>query len=80
MPQTLNRDNNRFDAVVVGSGATGGWAAKELAEAGLTVCVLEAGPKITEADFTEHAQPYEYPYRFEHPAKHIPLPEAKAAS
>ena len=31
-----------YDAVVVGSGATGGWAAKRLSEAGLTVAVLEA--------------------------------------
>jgi choline dehydrogenase-like flavoprotein len=33
-----------YDAVVVGSGATGSWAAKELAEGGLNVAVLEAGP------------------------------------
>src|SRR5881396_2308529 len=32
-----------FDVIVVGSGATGGWAAKELTEAGLRVCVVEAG-------------------------------------
>lgn len=32
-----------FDAVVVGSGACGGWAAKQLTEAGLRVLVLEAG-------------------------------------
>jgi choline dehydrogenase-like flavoprotein len=34
------------DAVVVGSGAAGGWAAKELCEAGLTVLVLEAGRAV----------------------------------
>jgi len=65
--QILDRSSESFDAVVVGSGATGGWAAKALTEAGLTVCVLEAGPKTTEAEFSEHAQPYEYPYRFKHP-------------
>jgi choline dehydrogenase-like flavoprotein len=52
-----------FDAIVVGSGATGGLAAKELTEAGMTVAVLEAGPKITPADFTEHQQPYDLKYR-----------------
>lgn len=34
-----------FDAIVVGSGATGGWAAKDLTAAGLRVLVLEAGPQ-----------------------------------
>jgi choline dehydrogenase-like flavoprotein len=33
-----------YDAVIVGSGATGSWAAKELTESGVTVAVLEAGP------------------------------------
>ena len=35
MLQVIARGNDVFDAVVVGSGATGGWAAKELTEAGL---------------------------------------------
>ena len=35
---------NDADAIVVGSGAAGGWAAKELTEAGLRVLLLEAGP------------------------------------
>jgi choline dehydrogenase-like flavoprotein len=33
-----------YDAIVVGSGACGGWAAKELTESGLRVAVLDAGP------------------------------------
>ncbi|MBI1788040.1 MAG: GMC family oxidoreductase [Acidobacteria bacterium] len=51
-----------FDAVVVGSGCTGGWAAKVLTEAGMRVAMLEAGPKITPRDFTEHTQTWQLPY------------------
>jgi choline dehydrogenase-like flavoprotein len=53
-----------YDAIVVGSGATGGWAAKVLTERGMTVLVLEAGRKLDpEKDFREHTQPYELKYR-----------------
>jgi choline dehydrogenase-like flavoprotein len=49
-----------FDAIVVGSGATGGWAAKELTEAGLRVALVEAGRNLVpEKDFTEHVLPYQ---------------------
>jgi choline dehydrogenase-like flavoprotein len=51
-----------FDVIVVGSGATGGWAAKKLTESGMRVALLEAGPKITPADFTEHKMPWQMPY------------------
>lgn len=51
-----------FDAIVVGSGATGGWAAKRLTEAGWKVALLEAGPKVTPKDYTEHVQPWQLPY------------------
>ncbi|AFW02625.1 oxidoreductase [Gluconobacter oxydans] len=40
----------RYDVIVVGSGAAGSFAAKELAEQGLSVLVLEAGPKLEPAD------------------------------
>ncbi len=53
-----------FDAIVVGSGATGGWAAKELTEAGLRVCLVEAGRNLDPAkEFNEHMAPYETRYR-----------------
>lgn len=53
-----------FDAIVVGSGITGGWAAKELTERGLRTLVLEAGRSITpSADYVEHVQAWEMPFR-----------------
>lgn len=51
-----------FDAIVVGSGATGGWAAKVLTESGMRVALLEAGAKITPRDFTEHTMSWQLPY------------------
>lgn len=44
--------NNTFDAIVVGSGITGGWAAKELCEKGLKTLVLERGRTL------EHVKDY----------------------
>ena len=58
----ITRSAGTYDAVVVGSGATGGWAAKELSEAGFNVALLEAGPKVTPKEFTEHMQTWQLPY------------------
>jgi choline dehydrogenase-like flavoprotein len=44
-------NNKHYDAIVVGSGATGGIAAKELAERGIETLVLEAGPPLDEEKF-----------------------------
>ncbi len=53
-----------FDAIVVGSGMTGGWAAKELTELGLRTLVLEAGRPIVPAqDYVEHKPPWEMQFR-----------------
>jgi len=53
-----------YDAIVVGSGMTGGWAAKQLTEAGLRTLVLEAGPLIVpERDYAEHVPTYEMRFR-----------------
>jgi choline dehydrogenase-like flavoprotein len=54
----------QFNAIVIGSGITGGWAAKELTELGLRTLVLEAGRPITpERDYTEHVPVWEMPFR-----------------
>lgn len=56
--------SSQFDALVIGSGMSGGWAAKELTERGLRTLVLEAGPPIEPTrDYTEHVQPWELPFR-----------------
>jgi choline dehydrogenase-like flavoprotein len=52
-----------FDVVIVGSGASGGWAAKRLAEAGLRVAVLEAGRQLTNADYKDHVPAFRLKYR-----------------
>jgi choline dehydrogenase-like flavoprotein len=52
-----------FDVIVVGSGASGGWACKRLAEAGLKVALLEAGRPQSDKNFTEHKPAFELKYR-----------------
>lgn len=53
-----------FDAIVIGSGITGGWAAKELTEKGLRTLVLEAGrPIVPEQDYVEHVPEWEMKFR-----------------
>ncbi len=52
-----------FDVLVVGSGASGGWAAKRMSEAGLRVALVDAGRPLTDANYTEHKQPYDLKYR-----------------
>jgi choline dehydrogenase-like flavoprotein len=62
MPET-----NQFDAIVIGSGISGGWAAKELCEKGLKTLVLERGRQV------EHRKDYPTatlnPWEFAHAGK-----------
>jgi choline dehydrogenase-like flavoprotein len=58
------RQSNSFDAIVIGSGISGGWAAKELCEKGLKTLVLERGRNV------EHLKDYTtallHPWQFPH--------------
>lgn len=57
--------NQAYDAIVVGSGISGGWAAKELTEKGLKVLLLERGPNVEHVkDYkTATTPPWEVPHR-----------------
>jgi choline dehydrogenase-like flavoprotein len=59
------RQSETFDAIVVGSGISGGWAAKELTERGLRVLLLERGKNVQHQKDYPNARkgPWEYPYR-----------------
>ena len=60
-----------YDAIVVGSGISGGWAAKELAEKGLKTLVLERGRDVQhQIDYpTMNKMPYEFEHRGQIPLK-----------
>jgi len=56
--------NNAYDVIVVGSGMTGGWAAKEFGQKGLNTLVLEAGRPIDpDKDYAEHVPSWEVRFR-----------------
>jgi choline dehydrogenase-like flavoprotein len=59
------QQSESFDAIVVGSGISGGWAAKELTERGLRVLLLERGKHVEHAKDYVNARkgPWEYPHR-----------------
>jgi len=68
----IQNTNPDYDAIVVGSGMTGGWAAKELTELGLRTLVLEAGRPISpEKDAAEHVQPWEMRFRGMGDRRHV---------
>ncbi len=59
------KEQNTFDAIVVGSGVSGGWAAKELTEKGLKVLMLERGYHVEHVSgYTEMMkESWDYPHR-----------------
>ncbi|AMR32201.1 GMC family oxidoreductase [Mucilaginibacter sp. PAMC 26640] len=56
---------NTYDAIVIGSGISGGWAAKELSEKGLKTIMLERGKNIEHIKDYVNANkaPWEFPHR-----------------
>ncbi len=62
-----------FDAIVIGSGISGGWAAKELCEHGLKTLVLERGRNVVHnKDYpTATMNPWDFPYRGDMPARYL---------
>lgn len=61
---TLAQQKNTYDAIVVGSGISGGWAAKELCEKGLKVLMLERGGPMQHPGYpTATMDPWEFPHR-----------------
>jgi choline dehydrogenase-like flavoprotein len=71
---TKAAEQNTYDAIVIGSGISGGWAAKELTEKGLTVLMLERGRNF------EHIKDYNYgnkdPWELPHHGT-VPVERAK---
>jgi choline dehydrogenase-like flavoprotein len=61
----MSNKNNSYDAIVIGSGISGGWAAKELCEKGLKTLVLERGRDVVHLkDYpTATKQPWEFDHR-----------------
>jgi len=63
MAPVIKKSQQKFDVLIVGSGASGGWAAKQCCEAGLKVAVIEAGRPQSPRNFTEHDPVFQLKYR-----------------
>ena len=59
-----SKQQNTYDAIIVGSGISGGWAAKELCEKGLKVLLLERGRHVEHGDYpTATKNVWDFPHR-----------------
>jgi choline dehydrogenase-like flavoprotein len=59
----VTRTGEVHDVVVIGSGAGGGTVTKVLADLGISVLLMEAGPMLSMSDLKEHMTPYHVPHR-----------------
>ena len=61
----MKKDANTYDAIVIGAGMAGGWAAKEFSEHGLKTLLLERGPNVVHIEDypTINKQPWEFRHR-----------------
>jgi choline dehydrogenase-like flavoprotein len=58
------KSQNTYDAIIIGSGITGGWAAKELCEKGLKVLLLDRGRNVVHPEYpTATKNPWEFTHR-----------------
>ncbi|MEQ1584300.1 MAG: GMC family oxidoreductase [Cyclobacteriaceae bacterium] len=66
----MSTSSNTYDAIVIGSGISGGWAAKELCDKGLKTLVLERGRNIEHLkDYPSASKnPWEFPHRGQLPS------------
>jgi choline dehydrogenase-like flavoprotein len=71
-----SRQERTFDAIVVGSGMTGGWAAKELSERGLKTLIIERGPMVRH--IADYPTAVTHPWETKYPRGRIPAAEMKA--
>lgn len=66
------KDQNTYDAIVVGTGISGGWAAMELCRKGLKTLVLERGPELKHGDYpTANLNVWDLPYNDQLPKETI---------
>jgi choline dehydrogenase-like flavoprotein len=70
---------NTYDAIVIGSGISGGWAAKELCEKGLKTLVLERGRDVKHGDYpTAMKESWEFEGRTKLPPAELAKQEKQA--
>ncbi|MCB0474080.1 MAG: GMC family oxidoreductase [Flavobacteriaceae bacterium] len=68
-----------YDAIVIGTGISGGWAAKELTEKGLKILVLERGRMVTHGDYpTAYKDPWDFEFKGEQTRKEAKRQEKQA--